>query len=276
MRVLILGAKGALGQTFVDVYKGEEIFAWDREELDITDEEMVMQKISELKPDLIINCAAYNAVDRAEEDRATAELLNGSAVGYIAKAASAVNATLVHFSTAYVFDGTKVEGYNEDDVTDPLSAYGKSKLLGEMELQQNWTNFYIIRTTWLYGHPSSTGKPSFVELMLNLASEDKNIDGIIDEFGQPTYVVDLAQATVALVEHKNPFGIYHLTNDGATSWHDWAAEIFKIKNQSAKLSNASRMDFKRAALRPQYGVLINTKFIQLRPWSEALREYLSK
>ncbi|OGE73665.1 MAG: dTDP-4-dehydrorhamnose reductase [Candidatus Doudnabacteria bacterium RIFCSPLOWO2_02_FULL_42_9] len=274
MRVLILGAKGALGQTFVDVYKGEEIFAWDREELDITDEEMVMQKISELKPDLIINCAAYNAVDRAEEDRATAELLNGSAVGYIAKAASAVNATLVHFSTAYVFDGNNPEGYNEDDKPSAHSAYAKSKLLGEMELPENCENYYLIRTTWLYGRLSERGKPSFVDTMLKLSKDQKEIKVISDEFGQPTFVQDLAEATKALVDQEKPFGIYHIVNSGMASWYDWAKEIFKIKGLDIKLETASRDAFVRLAERPKYGILNNTKFIQLRPWHEALKDHL--
>jgi dTDP-4-dehydrorhamnose reductase len=275
MKVLILGAKGSLGQVFVDLYKDQEVFAWDRDELDITDEASVMSKIKELHPELIINCAAYNAVDKAEEDRATADSINGSAVGFVAKAASEVGATMVHFSTNYVFAGDNQEGYNEDDLPSPKSAYAKSKLLGEMELAENCQNYYLIRTQWLYGRDSITGKASFVDLMLKLASEGKEIKGITDEFGQPTYVVDLAHAVRALIEEKKPFGIYHLTNTGSCSWYDWAREIFKIKNIQANLVEGKRADFNRPAARPQYGALINTKFIQLRPWHEALKEYLT-
>ncbi len=274
MKVLILGAKGSLGQVFVELYKDQEVFAWDRDELDITDEGTVREKIVGLKPELIINCAAYNAVDKAEEDRATADLINGNAVGYIAKAASDIEATMVHFSTNYVFDGNNREGYNEDDKTSPQSAYAKSKLLGEMELIENYQNYYLIRTQWLYGRESITGKTSFIDLMLKLAADGKEIRGITDEFGQPTYVVDLAEATRALIESQKPFGIYHLTNSGQASWYDWAREIFKIKNIKANLVEGKRTDFNRPAARPQYGVLINTKFIQLRPWHEALKEYL--
>lgn len=275
MKILILGAKGSLGQTFVDLYKDHEVFAWDREELDITDEEMVSNKIKQLIPDLIINCAAYNAVDKAEEERMLAEQINGSAVGYIAKATQSVGATLVHFSSAYVFAGDKNEGYNEDDLPRPQSAYGQSKLLGEIEASGNCDNYYIIRTTWLYGRDSANGKPSFVQIMLELANENKTIKVINDEFGQPTYVVDLAQTTKTLIEEKKPFGIYHLVNEGAVSWYDWAAEIFKLKKISADLTQASKEDFDRKAVRPQYGVLQNTKFIKLRPWTEALKEYLN-
>ncbi len=274
MKILILGAKGSLGQTFSDICKDHDTTAWDREELDITNESDVMKKIPDLKPELVINCAAYNAVDKAEEDRALAELLNGSAVGFIGKAAVAVDAIVVHFSTAYIFDGNSQEGYNEDDKPSPQSVYAKSKLMGEMELVQNIENYYIIRTTWLYGRESVTGKPSFVDLMLKLAGEGKEIKGITDEFGQPTYVKDLAHAALELVNQQKPFGIYHLTNQGQASWYDWAKEIFRIKKIKANLVEGKRSDFNRPAHRPQYGVLNNTKFIQLRPWHEALEEYL--
>ncbi|HEX9503543.1 MAG TPA: dTDP-4-dehydrorhamnose reductase [Patescibacteria group bacterium] len=275
MKVLILGSKGSLGQTFLDVYKDMEVTGWDRDELDITDEQVVAAKIGELKPNLIINCAAYNAVDKAEEDRAGAELINGNAVGYIAKAANQIGATMVHFGSNYVFDGSNQEGYNEDDQPNPQSMYAKSKLMGEMELAGNTENYYLVRTAWLYGRHSETGKPSFVDTMLKLATDGKEIKGITDEFASPTYVLDLAQATRALVEEKKPFGTFHLTNSGVASWYDWAQEIFKIKNLKANLTEGKRKDFNRLAVRPQYGVLNNTKFMQLRPWTEALKEYLS-
>src|SRR3989344_2445733 len=187
MKGLILGAKGSLGQVFVDLYRDHEVFAWDRNDLDITDEEAVANKIGELKPELIINCAAYNAVDKAEEERMMAEQVNGYSVGYIAKAANSVDATMVHFSTNYVFAGDKQAGYNEDDLPGPQSAYAKSKFLGEMEIQENIEKFYLIRTAMLYGRSSVTGKQSFVELMLQLANDGKEIKAIQDEFANPTY-----------------------------------------------------------------------------------------
>jgi dTDP-4-dehydrorhamnose reductase len=263
-----------LGQTFVDIYHDQEVVAWDRDELDITDEQAVMEKIKTLGPELVINCAAYNAVDKAEEERAVADLINGDAVGFIAKATNEIGATLVHFSTNYVFAGDNQEGYNEDEPPSPKSAYAKSKLLGEMELAENCQKYYLIRTQWLYGRDSIMGKASFIDLMLKLASEGKEIKGITDEFGQPTFVVDLAHAVRALIEEQKPFGIYHLVNSGSCSWYDWAHEIFKIKNIQVNLIEGKRADFNRPAKRPQYGALNNTKFIQLRPWHEALKEYL--
>ncbi|MBX4191764.1 MAG: dTDP-4-dehydrorhamnose reductase [Candidatus Doudnabacteria bacterium] len=275
MKVLILGAKGALGLTFIDLYHDQEVTAWDRDELDITEDDTVMKKITELKPELIINCAAYNAVDNAEQDRASAELINGNAVGFIAKAANAVSAVMVHFSSNYVFDGNNSAGYNEDDKPSPQSVYAKSKLLGEMEIAENTEKYYVVRTSNLYGRHSETGKPSFVETMIKLGTEGKEIKGITDEFASPTYVVDLAHAVRALIEEKRPFGIYHLINSGSASWYDWAKEIFMIKGIKANLIEAKRTDFNRPAQRPQYGVLNNTKFLELRPWTEALKEYLS-
>lgn len=275
MKILILGAKGSLGQTFVDLYQDHQVSAWDRDELDIINEEMVMQKISELSPDIVINCAAYNAVDKAEEEMETANLINGYAVGFIAKAASEVKATMVHFGSNYVFDGNSPEGYNEDDLPSPQSAYAKSKLLGEMELSQNAERFYLIRTAWLYGRDSVTGKLSFVETMLKLGQDGKEIKSITDEFGNPTYVIDLAGATRAILEENKSFGIYHIVNSGSASWYDWAREIFHIKNIQALLVPITKDEYPRLAPRPQYGVLNNTKFIELRPWTEALKEYLA-
>ncbi len=273
MKVLILGAKGSLGQEFMELYRDHEVSGWDRTDLDVTDEEAVSQKIRELKPELIINCAAYNAVDKAEEDRGTAEAVNGSAVGIIAKVATELNAVTVHYSTGQVFDGSNQDGYNEDDLPHPINAYGMSKYLGEMELQRNSEQFYLIRTCWLYGRPAG-GKKSFTDIMLDLAVKDQPIRAVKDEFGNPTYVKDLAQATRALIEQKKPFGIYHIVNSGAASRFDWAREVFDIRKMSVNLESVSAAQFERKAARPQYEVLNNTKFIELRPWTEALREYL--
>ncbi len=273
MKVLILGAKGSLGQAMAEVYSAHEVSAWDRAELDITDEDAVTERIGQLKPELIINCAAYNAVDQAEEERMIADQVNGYAVGFIAKAASSVGAVMVHYSTGQVFDGSNQDGYNEDDEPRPVNQYGESKQLGEIELQENTENFYLIRTCWLYGKPAA-GKKSFTDLMLEIAKRGEPINAVKNEFGNPTYVVDLAQATAALIQQKKPFGIYHLINSGQASRYDWAKEIFAIKNLEAELNPVDSSFFERKAKRPKYEVLNNTKYIELRPWTEALREYL--
>ena len=272
MKVLILGSKGSLGQTFVDLYNDHEVFAWDREELDITDKEKVLESIRNLSPGLIINCAAYNAVDKAEDEQEFANQINGYAPGFVAEAAALVGGVMVHYSTGQVFDGSNQEGYNEFDQPKPVNAYGQSKLLGETELQKNTEKFYLIRTCWLYGKPAA-GKKSFTDLMLEMV-EKGPVKAVEDEFGNPTYVLDLAQAARALVDEKKPFGIYHLTNSGIASRYDWAKEVFAIKALKSDLKPVGSNFFQRKAVRPKYEVLNNTKFIQLRPWNEALKEYL--
>ncbi|HEX5430194.1 MAG TPA: dTDP-4-dehydrorhamnose reductase [Patescibacteria group bacterium] len=277
MKVLILGSNGNLAQAFARVYHDAQVVGWDRDELDITEESQVLEKITALKPDLVINCAAYNAVDEAETDRKSAELLNGYAPGFIAKACKQLEITFVHYSTGQVFDGKKAEGYTEDALPDPVNAYGQSKLVGEMEVQNNMDKFYIIRTAWLFGNfaKNSVGnKKSFIDIMLKLADGEEPIKAIEDEFGTPTYVYDLAQASRALVEEHKAFGIYHLVNSGMASRLDWAREIFRIKNLNPDIFGVSSSQFERPAARPKYELLKNTKFIELRPWSEALKEFL--
>jgi dTDP-4-dehydrorhamnose reductase len=274
MKDLILGAKGNLGQVFVDLYQDHEVLAWDRTELDIADEEAVKQRITEAAPELIINCAAYNAVDKAETEQELAETINGFAVGFVASVANSIGATLVQYSTGQVFDGSKTEGYNEDDMARPLNAYGKSKLIGEIEVQKNCENFYLIRTCWLYGKPAA-GKKSFTDIVLDQAAAGTTINAVASEFGNPTYVNDLAHATRAIIEEKKPFGIYHLVNSGAASRYDWAKEVIEIKRLKNEVHAVDSDFFPRKARRPQYEVLNNTKFIELRPWTEALREYLT-
>lgn len=275
MKVLILGVKGSLGQTFLDLYKDQEVIGWDRTELDITDEEAVNKKIPELKPDLVINCAAYNAVDQAEADRGTAAAVNGNAVGFLAKVCDSLGITLISYSTGQVFDGSNSGGYNEEAQPQPVNEYGRSKFLGEMELQEKTDKFYLIRTCWLYGKPAA-GKKSFTDIMLELGTKNEIVNAVGDEFGNPTYVLDLAHATRALIEEKKPFGIYHLVNSGVASRFDWAEEIFRIKKMVVVLESVNSDFFPRQAKRPKYEVLNNTKFIELRPWTEALTEYLSR
>jgi dTDP-4-dehydrorhamnose reductase len=276
MKILILGHKGNLGNELMGVYSDLNPTGWDKEDLDVTDEQVVFDKINSLHPDVVYNCTAYNAVDKAEEDRMVAEDINGYAVGHIAKACSAIDATLIHYSSGMVFDGENPTGYNEDDPTKPVNAYGKSKLLGEMEAREHIEKLYIIRTSWLFGKsgPSAGNKKSFIDLMLEKAKAGETISVVEDEIGRPTYILDLAQASRALLEETKPFGVYHLTNSGNASRLDWAREIFAAKNLPVELKAIKGNSLARMAKRPHYEVLNNTKFLELRPWTEALREFL--
>lgn len=278
MRVLITGAKGMLGQALAQVFaEGNELFLWDRDETDITQKQVVSSKLSVLKPDLVINAAAYNNVDGAETDTAVAEAVNGYAVGYLAKVCKQLQVPLVHYSTDYVFAGTKIDGYVETDEPQPISRYGASKYLGEQELQKHTDQYYLIRLSKLFGREaaSAASKKSFVDMMLNLARTKTELDMVDEELSCPTYALDLAKLTKDLVEGEKPFGIYHGTNSGAVTWYGFAQEIFKISGIDVKLNPVSAAKFPRPAKRPRYGILLNTKLPSARPWQEALKEFLS-
>jgi dTDP-4-dehydrorhamnose reductase len=273
-KILILGARGNLGPALIKVHEEHEVLAWDTSELDITERDMVIKKILEVQPAVLYNCAAYNAVDKAESEPEIANLINGTAVGYIAEACNAVSATLVHFSTNYVFTGTATKGYTEDAVPDATSKYGQSKILGEQIAQRIAKKYYIIRTSLLYGKTNG-GKKSFNDIALELAAKRDVVTLVNDEIGHPTYVNDLAEAAKKLVDDSLPYGIYHITNSGHASWYDWGKEIYDIKRLSVDLQPIPGSTFPRPAPRPKFGVLLNTKFRPLRPWQEALRDYFT-
>lgn len=291
MKILILGAKGNLGGQLIKVFATEnEVIAWDREEIDITDKELVIKKISDVKPNIIINAAAYNAVDKCEEDKAEfalAKKLNCEAVGYLAEAALEVNAVLVHYSSDYVFDGgvkTKKEsrgaGFKEDDQPCPVNKYGETKMQGERELitrSNKGLKWYLIRTSKLFGPKgeSEFAKPSFFDMMLKLAKEKEFLDVVNEEMSCFTYTPDLALYTKKLIESDKGSGIYHLINEGPCTWYKAAKELFKIAGVKIKVNPVSSEKFPRPAKRPAYSVLLNTKFEQLRDWKEALEEYLN-
>ncbi|MCK4553969.1 dTDP-4-dehydrorhamnose reductase [Candidatus Parcubacteria bacterium] len=283
MKILILGAKGNLGQQLVKVFQdNNEVIAWDREEIDITDKELVFKKVNDVKPDIIINAAAYNAVDKCETDEQQFELakkLNGEAVGYLADAAIEVNAILVHYSTDYVFSGDKKEGYKEDDEPRPVNKYGKTKLIGEQEMitrSGSGLKWYLIRTSKLFGPKgeSELTKPSFFDTILQLSKKRDYIDVVDEEVSCFTYTPDLAKATKELVESGKGYGIYHIVNGGPCTWYEAAVELFRVAGIDIKVNPVSSDKFPRPAKRPKYSVLLNTKLEPMREWKEALREYL--
>lgn len=278
MKVLIIGSRGMLGQELVKVFKrGHEVVAWDKDECDITNKEEIRGQIFSLRPDFLINAAAYNDVDNAEKEQEKANLINGWAVGFLAETAEKLSIPMVHYSTDYVFRGDKKEGYVEEDTPDPQSAYAKSKFLGEQELRNNCSKFYLIRLSRLFGKMGDGEgvKKSFVDKIIERTTnfELKVID---EEMSSPTYAPDAAKLTFEIVRSKRPFGIYHGANSGACTWYSFAQEIFKIlKRSDIILKPVSAAEFPRPAARPRYSILLNTKLPKQRKWEEALREYLS-
>jgi dTDP-4-dehydrorhamnose reductase len=273
MRILILGAKGMLGNELAKVFAKHKPFLWDLDEIDITDRSQVEQKISNLAPELIINAAAYTDVDACEENEELATKVNGEAVGYLADVAHHLKVTLVHYSTDYVFDGNNKQGYVEDDELSPVNAYGRSKLSGELRVTSyELRDFYLIRTAWLYG---LQGK-NFVETMLSMAQAVEPLKVIDDQVGSPTYAPDLAEATLDIIESKKPYGIYHRTNSGQTSWYGFAKEIFEIFGKKVELGPCTTEEYPLPAKRPKYSVLQSTKLEPMRSWQEALKDYYER
>jgi len=274
-KVLIIGANGMLGHELAQTFAKYNPTLWDMSDIDITDKSQVDEKICALNPEIIINAAAFTAVDKCEEQEEIATKVNGEAVGYLVEVAHRLNATLVHYSTDYVFDGEKKEGYVESYVPNPINAYGRSKLAGEKAMgslgatASPLLKYYIIRTAWLYG---IHGK-NFVETMLSMAKAGEPLKVVDDQFGSPTYAPDLAKATLDIVENKKPYGIYHRTNDGETSWYEFAKEIFSVFGVKADLSECTTQEYPTPAKRPKYSVMVSTKLEPLRPWQEALQDY---
>ena len=271
MKILILGYKGMLGQELVDVFeKGNELVLWDRDQIDISKKKEVIEKVGELKPDIVINAAAYTAVDDAESNKDLAYQVNGYAVGFLATVCKEINALLVHFSTDYVFDGENNLGYKENHSYQPLNMYGKSKALGEKFILDIKPRYYLIRTSWLFG---KHGK-NFVETMLRLANESKDIKVVNNQFGNPTYAKDLAEKVKELIESRQPSGIYHITNSGGCNWYEFALKIFELADLKPNIKPVKSEEFLTLAKRPTYSMLINTKLPPMKKWEEALKDYL--
>lgn len=282
MRVIVLGAGGILGRCLVDAFRGDEVIAWTRQDVDLTDTASLRARVERVAPECIVNAAAYTAVDRAESEPDAADAVNGRAVEALADAAAAIGATFVHFSTEYVFDGTDPGGYAEDAPPNPVNAYGRSKLLGEQGIARvaasagsGW-RWHCIRTSRLFGSTGASpgSKRSFVDAIRARARDDARIEVIDAEVSSPTCAVDLAAATAALLRSGAPSGISHRTNDGACTWFAFAAAVLGGIGWNGELVPVPLDRFPRLARRPAHAVLRTTKLPPLRRWEDALREYL--
>lgn len=268
MAVLVTGAKGMLGQDLCPILEdaGYEVIETDREELDITDEKAVNEFVTANKPEIIIHCAAYTNVDKAEEDIETARLLNAKGAENIAKAAAKNEAVMVYISTDYVFAGNNQEPYNPDDKPNPINNYGLTKFEGEEAVRNNCKKYYIARTSWLYGHHGR----NFVETMISLKDKEE-LKVVDDQIGCPTWTVELSNGILKLLD--KPFGTYHVCGSGYTSWYGFAKEIFTQMELSVNLKPCKTEEFPRPAKRPAYSVMNNDKIC--RDWKAALRDYLN-
>lgn len=268
MKVLVTGANGMLGQDLCPVFEdnGLYVIPMGREDLDVTDYKGAKAVIERIKPQIIVHLAAYTNVDKAEDEPEKAFKINETGALNIAKISKELGAIMVYVSTDYVFDGTKNSSYTPDDTLNPINKYGLSKLRGEEAVKNNTDKYYIVRTSWLYG---LSGK-NFVETMISLSTKQNEIKVVDDQAGCPTYTVDLSMGILRTI--GKPFGIYHIANEGETTWYDFAKEIFRLKNIQTELIPCTTEEFPRKAKRPKYSVLQNS--IEMRPWREALFDYI--
>jgi dTDP-4-dehydrorhamnose reductase len=281
MVVLVTGASGQLGQAiqFIAKYHSEIKFVFcSSSDLDISNKENCQTVFQNTKPDFCINAAAYTAVDKAESERNKAELINVLGSKNIAEACNQFDVKLIHISTDFVFDGSNDKPYTETQITNPKGVYGQTKLDGEKAIQQEFSKYYIIRTSWVY---SQFGN-NFMKTMLRLASERTALSVVNDQIGTPTNAVDLAEALVQIILSANQqptndnYGIYNFSNEGECSWYDFAKKIFEINNVSIDLSAITTEQFPTPAQRPKYSVLdkskIKTTFgITIKTWEESLK-----
>lgn len=300
-KILILGADGNLGTQLMknlELFGFRQLIPFGRDDLNLLDYDSIISKISKISPEIIINTAAYNAVDKCEEfedEFNLAKKINSEAVKFLGKAAIKNNSVLIHYSTDYVFGGDVCHedgchddcllrfkengGFREDDSPCPINKYGLTKLWGEEELlklKDKKLKYYIIRTSKLFGPKgkSNNSKESFFDLMLKLSKDRSEISVVNEELSCFTYTPDLARQTVDILSSKKDYGIYHIRNSGPAIWYDAARELFKMKDINVKINPVSADNFPRPAKRPKYSVLANSKLPNLRTWQEALGEYL--
>ncbi len=280
-KALILGAKGMLGRALGQEFRlaGYELALWDVAEIDLAEEAASLEKIGAFGADIIINAAAYNAVDNCEtddEEYRKALILNRDVPGYLARFAAKNGILFVHYSTDYVFDGTASDGYPEDAVPNPISRYGMSKYEGEQAVLAAGGNAYLIRLSKLFGEPaiSKLGKRSFFEIMLAKGKTETRVEVVDDEKSCFTYAPDLALATRELIEALPGPGIYHLPNEGGVTWFEAALELYRKAELKVEVVPVPGAGFSRPAKRPHASVLVNTKRPKQRPYTEALTEFL--
>jgi dTDP-4-dehydrorhamnose reductase len=284
-KILLIGSTGQVGQELLKTLQPlGELVSLTRQQLDLTQPEIIQETITTFNPDTIVNASAYTAVDQAETDVETAMKVNAIAPKTMAQAAHKIAAKLIHISTDYVFDGQNYTPYLEADKTHPLGIYGQSKLLGEKGILENSDRPIILRTAWVYG---SKGHGNFVKTMLRLGAEREELKVVADQIGSPTWSYDIAEAIAKLLNSNVSSGIYHFTSSGVASWYDFAVAIFE---EAAKIGFPLKIkqvlpittaDYPTPAQRPNYSVLSKNKYTQsvgVYPpyWRDSLRKMLAE
>lgn len=276
-KILITGAHGQLGTELCHLLdeRGIEYDAFNSKQMDITDKAVVDEKVTTLKPEVIYHCAAYTAVDKAEDEAKELNWqVNETGTRNVAKAAQKVGAKLVYISTDYVFDGTNEGEYEIDASTNPKNEYGKAKLAGEEAVKEIMDQYYIIRTSWVFGE---YGK-NFVYTMLRLAKTHDHLTVVDDQVGRPTWTRTLAEFMVYAVEHQVPYGTYQLSNDDSCTWYEFAREI--LKDQDVEVSPVTSAEYPQKAYRPRHSIMSLAKVKQtgfkVPTWKESLAEFMGK
>ena len=247
MKVLVTGANGQLGYDVVKKLQKQNIecYGATRKDFDLIDFESTEKFIVHYMPNVIIHCAAYTAVDKAEDEQGLCYLVNASATENIAEICKKINAKMLYISTDYVFDGTKEGFYEVDDIPNPINIYGKTKFLGEQAVQRILDKYFIVRISWVFGEHGN----NFVKAMLKLGKELKELNVVADQYGSPTYTVDLAALLVEMIK-TDKYGIYHATNEGVCTWAEFAEEIFKIAKLDVKVNHITTAEYPTKAKRP--------------------------
>ena len=284
MKILVTGSRGMLGRYLVGMLSnlsaagnvGLEVIATDYEQLDITHPQNTLRFVSGCEPDVIVNCVAFTNVDACETQVSDAFAVNAGGAKSVAMAGKEVGAKIVHISTDYVFDGSKRDSYCETDKPNPLSVYGKSKLAGELAIQETADNYAILRTAWVFG----PYRRNFVTAILERGKKDRKVSVVTDQHGSPTYTADLSQAVWNVIS-QDVRGLYHFTNMGRCSRYEWARKIFELTGEDVSVLPVKTADYKRAAVVPQNSALNCAKYLlatghKIRHWQEALEEYLQK
>ena len=278
MKILITGSKGQLGSELVDLLsKDNEVYGLSHKELDIVDKNLVINTVSKIVPDIVIHCAAFVDADGCETNIKTAFDVNTIGSGNVAIASKKTKSIMVYISTDYIFDGKKDSLYIESDIPNPISVYGISKYAGEQIVRHYLEEFFIVRTSWLFRKKGE----NFVNTILNLTKDRKELRVVNDQVGSPTYVPDLAKAISSLISTKY-YGIYHITNRGECSWYEFTKKILEYAEiENVKVTPILAEELNRSAPRPKYSVLANfnlekKKIYKMRNWELALKDFFNK